>query len=238
MGEEGILPLDAGRREYAGLASGEQRLHLALRLAHGGGGGDDLRGGPPGFAKTAAAQRVDDRLVEAHHRAEGAGDEMQFVLDHQVRRRQGLWQLGADARRLRGAVEAAFVVPIRAAEQLAGLRLPRQGRELVHGGDQKRRQALVDRLVHAQHGKRPFAAELAIEVRARDAQFGGLVVARQQREGFGLEPLAAPRAVLQGYGRRAGAWIRLELARLGAGGIRAVLAPSAHHVGRGGLAHP
>ena len=84
-GEERVAPVRPGRREHVRRRPGEERLHLILRPARRGGRGDDLRlDRPP--VRLAHRQRLDRRLVEAGHRAERAGDQMQLVLDDEVRR--------------------------------------------------------------------------------------------------------------------------------------------------------
>ena len=57
--------------------------------------------------------------------------------------------------RVARAVEAVLVVAVHAAEERADLAGPRQGRELVHRGDQEARQPAVDRLVHGEDRQRP-----------------------------------------------------------------------------------
>ena len=106
-GEEGIAPVRPRRREDPRVGACEQGLDLVLGLAHGGGGGHDLRAhrsmfgiaaeAPTGtIAKTAIegatevahAQRLDRGFVQPHHGAQRTGDEVQLVLDHEVGRRQ------------------------------------------------------------------------------------------------------------------------------------------------------
>ena len=87
---------------------------------------------------------------------------MEFVLNDQLRRRQatGLDLVRSDLRfggppeagglRLHSGGTARQLVGAHVAEQGGGLTHPRQGRELVDGGDQEAGQAPVDLLVHRQ----------------------------------------------------------------------------------------
>ena len=119
-----------------------------------------------------------------------------LVLDDEVGRRQRRCEARSPAR-LGGAVEARRVMPVRAAEQRSRLPDPRERRELVDRGDQERRQPPVERLIDGDDRQRPIAREVALEVRADDAQLVRLIVVGQQRERLRLEARPAPRAVLE-----------------------------------------
>ena len=163
--------------------------------------------------------------------------EVQLVLDDEIGRQERARETGAPAG-LRGPVEPVRVVAVGAAEECAGLPHPRQRSELVHGGDQERGQAPVERLVHRDDGQRTLACEFALPARARDAKIGRLVRVRQQHEGVRGEVLAAPWTALHRDGRRLAARIVLVLADLGAGGVRAPVPLRAEVVGRTRLADP
>ena len=102
-----------------------------------------------------AAQFVQGRLVEAHDRAQRPGDQVQLVLDDQVRRQQPAAGQRLALGRLAWAVEAVLVVAVHAAEERAHLAGPGHGGELVHRGDHKARQPAVDRLIDRQDRQRP-----------------------------------------------------------------------------------
>ena len=72
------------RREDRHLAH-EDVAHLLAGLAHRGGRRDDLRLDHT-FAELPAAQFVDGRLVQANHGAERPTDQMELVLDDEIRR--------------------------------------------------------------------------------------------------------------------------------------------------------
>ena len=216
--------------------SPEERLDLLPGVTDGGRRGDDLRP-RPAPVDLPCAQRLDDRLVEACHRAERAGDQVQLVLDDEIGRRQRTRKPTAHAR-FRGAVEPVCVIPVGAAEQRAGIAHPRQRGELVHGGDEERGQAPVERLVDRHDRKRLVAGELALPVRARDAEIRRLLRIRNQREGVRGEILATPRTALHRNGCRPPARVVLVLAHLGAGGVRTPVALHPQMIGRSGLADP
>ena len=77
---------------------------------------------------------------------------MQLVLDDEIGRRQRTREAVGAPAGLRGPVEPVRVVALGAAEKRAGLPHPWQGGELVHGGDQERGQAPVERFVHRDDG--------------------------------------------------------------------------------------
>ena len=86
-GEEGVAPIRPRGREDAGGRTCEDRLHLVAGVAGRGRGGDDLglervRGDRP--RTVVGAEPLDRRLIEPHHRSKRAGDQVEFVLDHQI----------------------------------------------------------------------------------------------------------------------------------------------------------
>ena len=162
---------------------------------------------------------------------------MQLVLDDEVRRRERRLQ-SLPRPRLGGAVEPLRIETVCPAEQRAGLSHPRQRGELVHRGDQERRQPPVDRLVHADDRQRAVAAELAFEVRADDAQLARAVRVRQQRERLGLEAGLAPGAVLERDRRRVPIRIALERVHLRARRIRPAIPLAPQDVRCRRLPHP
>ena len=193
--EERVATVGARRGKHLRERPREQRLDLVLRPAHGGCRGDDL--GPYRAAVDLAhAERLDRRLVEAGHRAERTRDQVQLVLNHEVGRRQWRGKPRALAR-LRSPVETLRVDPVRTTEQRSGLSDPRQRGELVHRRDQEGWEPPVDRLVHGHDWQRAVTREVALEVRADDAQFAGLIVVGQEREGVRLEARSAPGAILE-----------------------------------------
>ena len=137
-----------------------------------------------------------------------------------------------------GAVEPLRIEAVGSAQQRAGLPHPRQRGELVHRGDQERRQPPVDRLVHADDRQRAVAAELALEIRADDAQFAGIVRIRQQRERLGREPCPAPGAVLERDRGRVAVRVALERSDLRARRIRPAVPLAPQDVGCRRLPHP
>ena len=185
----------------------------------------------------ADAQRFDRRLVEADHRAQGSGDEVQFVLDHEVRRRQWLGEARAPGR-VRGSIEAGRVIPVGTSEQSARRPSPRKRGELVDCGNEERRKPPVDRLIDRHDGQGAVPREVAFGVQADDAQSLRRIVIRQQRERVGPELGAAPRAILERDRRRLSSRVVLELADLGARRVRPVVALAPHHVRRRRLADP
>ncbi len=132
-GEKGVAPIRSGRREHLGQRPGEQRLDLVLRPPGGGGRGDDLRLDRPAV-DLAHGQCLDGRLVEASHRAERAGDQMQLVLDYEVRRRERRLQ-ALTGPGFGGTVEALLTEAVSPAEQRTGLPYPWERRELIHRRD-------------------------------------------------------------------------------------------------------
>jgi hypothetical protein len=76
----------------------------------------------------------------------GPGDQVELVLNDQIRREQGALQRTAFAG-LGGPIESVCIVAVGAAEQGPGLADPGQAGELVDGGDDEAGQAAIQRLV-------------------------------------------------------------------------------------------
>ena len=77
-----LAPVRAGGREDLHRGPAEEGQDLLLGPADRGGGGDDLGASP----LAVPAEVVDRRLVEAGDGAEGAGDQVQLVLDDEIGR--------------------------------------------------------------------------------------------------------------------------------------------------------
>ena len=215
----------------------EQRGDLVTRAPDRRGGGDDL-GPHPHALHHPRRQPVDRRLVQPRHRAQRAGDQVQFVLDHQVGRVQPVPAVQRPAApRLRCPEEAAIVRPVDMAEERTRLTVPRQRRELVHRGDQEGGQAAIDRLVHAHHRQRTVAGERARHVHAAQLQIGRRVGTRHAAKALRGKGGAAPRARLDRC-RRA----RIAPAAIGAHpldcGAFALVALAAQPIGTGVGADP
>ena len=112
-------------REQRDLFSTEESLDLILITPDRRGRSDDL-GRDWFLAPSVGAQLVDDRLVQADHGAEWAGDEVQLVLDDQARRRDFALTL--------------IIEP----EQVPGFGAPGHHGELVDGADHDRGAHHVD----------------------------------------------------------------------------------------------
>ena len=157
---EVVVAFRPRRREHARLPAREQGLDLGAGAAHRCRGGNDLGRWAIGIGPH---QPLDGGLVETGQGAEGAADQMQFILDDQLRRRQTtcLQVMGAALRfgrspeaggfRLHGSGTPLQLVGGHVAEQGGGLAHPGQGRELVDGGDQEAGQAPVDLFIDRQH---------------------------------------------------------------------------------------
>ena len=142
------------------------------------------------------------------------------------------------AARFCGSVEAARVMAIGAAEEGTRRPDPRKCRELIHRGDQERRQPAVGRLVHSHHRKRAIARELALKVRTDDPQLARLVIVRPERERVRLKPRATPGTVLERDRRRLAPGVVLELTDLASSVAGAFVPPVTEHVcGRCGAVH-
>ena len=261
-GKEVVAALGSRWRKHARLAPGEQGLDLGAGAAHRGGGGNDLGRWALGIGPH---QPIDGGLVEARQGAEGAADQMQFVLDDQLRGQQAsCFQLmgaalgfgcspEAGGFRLQRGGAPLQLVGGHVAEQGGGFAHPGQGRELVDGGDQKAGQAPVDLLVDSQERQGCFLGEGASahvgEIGLAEAVGPGGVGHRaavdhqpiggplgQQVEPRGLERAVAPRAGFD-RDRPVGALLPPAVEHVvGAPGVGIVRA--AELVGGGALAHP
>ena len=115
-----IVVREPRRREY-GKVPRVQAPHLLLRHADGRGGCDVL-----GTDAAPDEQRLESRLVQSGDRAKGTSDEVQLVLDDQLRRtRSGT-----------------------GTEEGPGPLVPCDARELVDGADEQRRRSPVQGFVH------------------------------------------------------------------------------------------
>ena len=156
-----VLHVQPMRWEYRHAAH-EDVVHLLAGFADRSRRRDDLRLDRM-FAELPAAQLVDGGLIQPDHGAKRPADQVELVLDDQVR-----WTDRADVLDLGGTESLSGLVvaiAIRAlpeqamslafladpAEQRAHLASPRHHGELVHGGDHHRRGTVVDLLVHDQH---------------------------------------------------------------------------------------
>src|SRR5690606_31959899 len=87
LGEVGLHGVDAGRREDGDLSlvPTKKSLNLFRGPANRRCRGDDFRADllP---VDGSGAELVESRLIEPYHRSEGAGDEMELVLDDEFRR--------------------------------------------------------------------------------------------------------------------------------------------------------
>ena len=171
LGKERIAPVGAGRREDV-----DQRRLNSVRIWFSARRTVAVEATIFGriFLPVAlpTAQLVQGRLVQADHRSQRTGDQVQFVLDDQVGRQQPSAGQRVAPAGLARAIEAVLVVPLDAAEERPDLAGPGHGRELVHRGDQEARQPAIDRLIDRQDRQRLAAAEVAMAVDAVDAQVG------------------------------------------------------------------
>src|SRR5690606_35142686 len=122
------------------------------------------------------------RLVQADHRAERSGDQVQLVLDdevrwtqrrarHRLRRRQRarlvvrvtLFSPGHFVE-IRRAVAMPRALRLDSTEQRMQWSLPRELREFVDSGDDERRQQPADLLVHGDYRQPLVRALLAREI--------------------------------------------------------------------------
>src|SRR5262249_7609066 len=151
-------------------------LNLVLRTMHRCSRGYDL--GPHcTLGNLPHTQRLDRGLVESGHRTQRSRDQVEFVLDYEVGRREWRGKAGGLAR-FCGSIEAGRVVSLRSAEQRTSLPDPRERCELVNRRDKKRGKPAVERLVHGDDGKRPVAREVTFEVRTDYPQLARLVIIR------------------------------------------------------------
>ena len=138
---------------------------------------------------------------------------MEFVLDHEIGRRERRCQLVA-ASWVHGTVEAVRVRSHGPPHEQPRFSREGQRRELVDRGDQERREATIDHLVHGEDGQVAVSVELAVEVRADHPQLVRLIGSGLQIKRVRLETLAAPGTVLQGDRRRVAIPIGLVAQRL------------------------
>ena len=231
-------------------------MYLLRRAADGRRGGDNL--GPHRLAvHLPGAQVIDRCFIEPDQRSEWPADEVQLVLDNQVRRAQGRNRYGFDAGQVaplgvrvavldvRAAIAVPGTVAVHQPEEHADRPFPGHLGELVHSGDDQGGQPAVDLLVNDQ-GRNPLVRRLAGAERAPshgvsavdDGAPGALLV------GFHLDVLAgvdgrpAPGAVGQ-LGRRAptggcAGHIRGLAGAVFLDGLSALFSP----VGRGPLPNP
>ena len=158
------------RREHRELPR-IQAPHLLARHADRRGGGDVLGTNP-----APDEQSVEPRLVQPRDRPQGAGDEVQLVLDDQLRRARA--GAGADS----GAKESTRAL------------LPCDACELVDGADQQRRRLRVEGFVHHVAGQwTRVGAELARRLDAVEME----LLLRRMVSVRCVERRAAPRAAFQ-----------------------------------------
>ena len=150
FGEERIATVRTRWREDVDVPMVEQRPNLAFRPAHSGGRSHDLWTDllAVEFNRTEFVQRG---LVQTDHRAQRTRDQVQFVLDHQVRRQQPVGRQRVSLCGIAGTVESIVVAAIDSTEECADFARPRHGGELVHRGDHEARQPAIDRLVDSQN---------------------------------------------------------------------------------------
>ena len=142
-------------------------MHLLARPADRGRRSDDLGPHAPPV-EVPRAQLIHRGLVQPDQGAEGAADQVQLVLDDQVRRAQGADGLRSDRGEGAALGMAVAVLDLGRTEAVAGAEavhpaeehgggaLPGHLRELVHRGDQQAGQAAVDLLIDY-HGGDAFA---------------------------------------------------------------------------------
>ncbi len=151
------------------------------------------------FTYTSRGKLVDGGFIEARDCPQGAGDQVQFVLNDKVGRieRPAIVQRAAFTR-LGGTIKAdALRKAIDMSKESAGFAHPGQRGKFIDGGDQKSWQSPVDRFVHCEHRQRPVAAEIAAGVDAADLQIGGSKHIRCTRERCRLELRATPGTSLE-----------------------------------------
>ena len=127
VGKEGITPIRPGCREDRATAAAKQSTHLLLGSAHRCGGRHDL--GPDGLAiDLSAAELIDHCFIEAGHRSQWSGDQMQLVLNDQIGCIQASLKRHADAvgRSIAGAVVSLIGDVAHLPEQLASAAKPGQ----------------------------------------------------------------------------------------------------------------
>ena len=172
-GEEGVRGVEDLGRENGDVAPVEG-ADLVGHIADGGRGGHQERPGGPAAGGAPGAHGLDRGLEQADGGPQGTGDEVELVLDDEVRGPQAGG--GADASGRQGApgavpsavgecaaVEVAGAVVVEVGhiavalaaagdvpEQRGGVPLAGQAGELVHGGDDEGRREAVDLLIGGQ----------------------------------------------------------------------------------------
>lgn len=100
------------------MGAGKERVDLRGGLPHGSGAGDDLGAESSPIPEVTFRQIADGSFVNTRNRAERTGDEVQLVLNNQLRREQRPAQRLSKPR-LGGTIEALLVEPLHLAEQLS-----------------------------------------------------------------------------------------------------------------------
>ena len=143
----------------------EERLNLLARAPHGRRRAHDL-GWPRSAVDGQLAEVVHGGLVQANHGSEWTADEVELVLDDELRGQQPFrHRLRPQGRVIHDAVGALLVDVGRPAKEHPRVTTPGHHRELVDGRDQKGRDLLVDLLVHEEH-REPQSRHLRLRVRA------------------------------------------------------------------------
>ncbi|MNF68936.1 hypothetical protein D3C84_508070 [compost metagenome] len=201
-------------REHRDLAH-EYVVDLLLRLAHGSSGGDHLR--PDRFTiQLPRAQLIDRTLVETHHGSQGTADQVELVLDDQIRRPHRRDSLDRRNRPTRDSPVAGIAIRARPEQSMPGTLLrypteqvpyrttPRHHGELVHRGNHHRWWAVIHFLIHDHH--RQTRVCLLARTAAREVASAKLVATVDRRTPSYLVDLnvsariylgSAPRAACQ-----------------------------------------
>ena len=122
--EERISVVGAWRRKNVDHSAIEQRPNLALRPPHGSRRGDNLRADFRAIYFH-AGKLVERCLVESDHRSQRTGDQVQFVLDDQVRWRKSINRQRMSGKRLTRAVEAMSIMSLNPYRRILQPRLSR-----------------------------------------------------------------------------------------------------------------
>src|SRR5262249_34092708 len=162
-GEKRIAAIRAGRREYLYVAAPEKSLNLVLSAPDGRRRSDDLRTNNL-IANGSRAQLIQRRFVKAHHRSNRPGDQMEFILNNQIRCRQFTGRQRGTTAGMAWAVESFPVVTINAPEKRADFSGPGHRGELVHRCNHEARQPAIDGVIHPEHGDRLPATEIAMSI--------------------------------------------------------------------------
>src|SRR5436309_3289868 len=92
---------------------------------------------------------IERGFVKTYHGSQRAGDQVQFVLNHQIRRKQSFYRELAAATRVAWPIEAFLIVAAHTAKECAYLSGPWQRGKLVHGGNDEARQPPIDGFIHS-----------------------------------------------------------------------------------------